>query len=286
DALKLVAERGRLMGAAAEGGAMAAVFAPPSCLEGLPDGLAASIDLAAVNAHDECVISGASDAIGRVCNALERQGIASQLLRTSHAFHSRLMEPALEPFARVLSGTKLARPRLALISNSTGSAEAAFDTPGYWTDHIRQPVRFAEGVGALARMGANVLIEIGAAPNLIGSAGRCPDFGDAPPALVPTLRRNQPAWRSLGNLLSQLHVAGVPLRWEALYDRSERREAPGYPFEPRSHWIPLMDVGVRPVGSGPFEGAGVGVRPRTGSDPSDAATAMTDGVRPYGSDPS
>ncbi|NYT82354.1 amino acid adenylation domain-containing protein [Alcaligenaceae bacterium] len=286
DALKLVAERGRLMGAAAEGGAMAAVFAPPSCLEGLPDGLAASIDLAAVNAHDECVISGASDAIGRVCNALERQGIASQLLRTSHAFHSRLMEPALEPFARVLSGTKLARPRLALISNSTGSAEAAFDTPGYWTDHIRQPVRFAEGVGALARMGANVLIEIGAAPNLIGSAGRCPDFGDAPPALVPTLRRNQPAWRSLGNLLSQLHVAGVPLRWEALYDRSERREAPGYPFEPRSHWIPLMDVGVRPVGSDPFEGAGVGVRPRTGSDPSDAATAMTDGVRPYGSDPS
>ncbi|MEB2398035.1 MAG: amino acid adenylation domain-containing protein [Alcaligenaceae bacterium] len=275
DALRLVAERGRLMGAAAPGGAMAAVFAPPSCLSELPGGLAAAIDLAAVNSPDECVISGESAAVGRVCEALEARGIASQALRTSHAFHSRLMEPALEPYARALSGLRLSRPRLALISNSTGTADAAFDTPEYWTDHIRQPVRFADGIGALARMGANVLIEVGGAPNLVGSAARCPGYADAPPVLVPTLRRNQPAWRSLGGMLAQLYAAGVPLRWEALYDTAERGETPGYPFEPRRHWIAKTPVMALAAAEGAAEFSAIG-SPTAGVPATAVAATATD----------
>lgn len=236
DALRLVVERGRLMASVSQDGAMAAVFAPAQCVADLPAGLAASIDLAAVNAPDECVISGPSQAVSRVCEALESQGVGVQYLRTSHAFHSRLMEPALEAFALAMSGVSLARPRHDLVSNLTGTTDAPFDTADYWVRHIREAVRFADGVSTLAGMGAEVLIEIGATPNLIGTAARCQQFQATPPVFVPTLRRNQPAARTLGQMLARLYVAGVPLRWDALSNGAVRVDVPGYPFERHRHW--------------------------------------------------
>src|SRR3546814_19250696 len=103
DALRLVVERGRLMAGASQEGAMAAVFAPAQCLAQLPGELSASVDLAAVNAPDECVISRPAQAFRQVCEALEGLGLGTHLLRTSHAFHSRLMDPPLYPFSSLFS---------------------------------------------------------------------------------------------------------------------------------------------------------------------------------------
>nr|WP_255676094.1 non-ribosomal peptide synthetase/type I polyketide synthase [Pusillimonas sp. MFBS29] len=261
DSLRLVVERGRLMAGASQDGAMAAVFAPASCLEQLPADVLANIDLAAINAPDECVISGAAQAVTQACEALEHQGVGTQLLRTSHAFHSRLMEPALTAFASVVAGAALSKPRLPVVSNLTGTTDAPFDTVDYWVDHIRRPVRFADGVSTLAGMNVDVLIEVGASPNLTGTASRCPAFQAGMPVLVPTLRRNQPAERTLGQLLARLYVAGLPLRWSVLHGKHPGMEVPGYPFERRRHWAglqvrdeaPHASVAAAPAAAAPAE---------------------------------
>src|SRR5690606_29544797 len=108
--------------------------------------------------------------------------------------------------------------------------------------HIREPVRFAQGMSALAATGARVLIEIGAAPALMGAASRAAEFNEEPPVLVPTLRRNRPASQTLGNVLAHLFVSGVDVRWDKIYAPSERIAAPGYPFADQRHWVPLQQA--------------------------------------------
>lgn len=240
DALRLVVERGRVMASASDDGAMAAVFASPQALLELPAALRESVDLAAINAPDECVISGPTTAVAAVCDALDAQGVGTQRLRTSHGFHSRLMDPALAAFETALAGVTLHKPGVALISNLTGTTDAPFDTAGYWVRHIRESVRFADGISAVAAAGAGLLIEIGASPALMGTASRSPAFEGQSPVFVPSLRRNQPAGRTLGSLLAQLFVGGAPVRWEAVLDPAARIEAPGYPFADSRYWLSLV----------------------------------------------
>jgi len=247
DALRLVVERGRLMAAASTDGAMAAVFAPATALAAVPAVLREAVDIAAINAIDECVVSGPVAAVAALCDALDAQGIGTQTLRTAHAFHSRLMEPALEAFAAAMAGVALSPPKVPLVSNLTGGTGARFDTPAYWVRHIREPVRFADDVATLAATGATVLIEIGAAPVLMGMVSRADGFVGRETVLVPTLRRHHPARRTLGMVLAQAFGAGVPVRWEAVLDPRARVDAPGYPFADRRHWVAAGPVVAAPV---------------------------------------
>jgi amino acid adenylation domain-containing protein/non-ribosomal peptide synthase protein (TIGR01720 family) len=239
EALRLVTARGRAMASASEDGAMAAVFGGPGVLSDLPEALRRGIDLAAVNAPDECVISGPAQAVAAACDALDALGVGTQRLRTSHGFHSRLMDPALDDFAKAFAGTRPARPRMALVSNVTGGTDAPFDTADYWVRHIRQPVRFADGMAAVAARGVDVLIEVGASPALIGSASRIPAFQDKAPAMVPTLRRQRPGRDTLAGMLAHLYTAGVPVRWDVVYEKTARTDVPGYPFADTRHWLGL-----------------------------------------------
>src|SRR5690606_732266 len=237
DALRLVVERGRLMGAAPGGGAMAAVFAPSATVYALPPETRVGVDLAAENAPDECVIAGPEAAVSRVCDALDEQGVGSQRLRTSHAFHSSMMESVLEPFSRALDGVTLSRPISGIVSNVTGTVGAPWDTAAYWVRHIRETVQFTKGVSTLAEHGVSVLIEVGASAALIGTASRADGYRDQAPVLAPTLRRKQPAMRTLANLLAQLFVAGVPVRWDKVYEGTGRTSVPGYQFARKLFWL-------------------------------------------------
>ncbi|MGB3290223.1 MAG: aminotransferase class III-fold pyridoxal phosphate-dependent enzyme, partial [Burkholderiaceae bacterium] len=243
-ALRLIVRRGALMGAAGGGGRMAAVFAAPDALPEAVRHLLAQVDIAAINAPDEFVVSGPEADIDALCAGLEAHGIGCQPLRTAHAFHSRLMDAALEPFAAAMAGAAPAQPRTALVSNLTGRLDAPFNTEEYWVRHIREPVRFTQGMSTVAASGVSVLIEVGASPALMGSASRTAEFSGQAPLIVPTLRRNRPAGQTLGSLLAQLFVAGVDIRWEAIYASSRRAAAPGYPFANQRHWVPLPQTGA------------------------------------------
>ncbi|MQT12557.1 type I polyketide synthase [Segnochrobactrum spirostomi] len=237
DALDLVVARGRLMGAQPHDGAMLAVFAPAEAVERHIAAHAPAVGIAAFNAPDEIVVSGSTDAVAALSADLEAAGIGHQRLRTSHAFHSHLMEPALAPFEAAVREVPLAAPRLPLVSNVTGTTDAPFTDPAYWARQIRAPVRFTEGMAAIAAQGAAVVVEVGPAATLLALAQRTPAFAAETTRFVPLMRRNRAAAETLALALCRLYCAGLDIIWPGLPANARRASLPGYPFADEIRWI-------------------------------------------------
>jgi acyl transferase domain-containing protein len=110
-------------------------------------------EIAAVNAPSISVVSGPTEVVERFCAALDAEGVGTQPIDTSHAFHSRMIEPALPEFARVLAGVALAPPKVPVISNATGRplSDGQATDPRYWADHIRHPVASRPGSSICSR---------------------------------------------------------------------------------------------------------------------------------------
>ncbi|WP_233369213.1 type I polyketide synthase, partial [Mycobacterium tuberculosis] len=152
DAAMLVVARGRLMQALPAGGAMVAVAASEDEVEPL---LGEGVGIAAINAPESVVISGAQAAANAIADRFAAQGRRVHQLAVSHAFHSPLMEPMLEEFARVAARVQAREPQLGLVSNVTGElAGPDFGSAQYWVDHVRRPVRFADSARHLQTLGA------------------------------------------------------------------------------------------------------------------------------------
>jgi acyl transferase domain-containing protein len=253
DALGLVAERGRLM-QSMPSGSMLAVPLPPGEVEPL---LRDSLALAAVNAPALCVVSGPTPAVDGLEAELRRRGVPVTRLHTSHAFHSPMMDPILVPFCERLAGVPLAPPRIPYVSNLTGtwiSAEEA-TSPAYWADHLRQAVRFGDGIRALLAEPDRVLLEVGPG-NTLSALARA----QAPrPGLVavPSLRHPREAEEDLPfvlGALGRLWLAGVRLDAGRVFagERRHRVELPTYPFERDRFWV---DVDESAVGAARTHGA-------------------------------
>ncbi|MDE3069830.1 MAG: SDR family NAD(P)-dependent oxidoreductase, partial [Acidobacteriota bacterium] len=174
-ACALVATRGRLMGSLPEAGAMAAVqVSEREAIESLV-GFEESLSVAAVNGLRSVVVSGEAEALGRWEAAVQARGARTRRLKVSHAFHSKLMEPMLSELRAVASGLELAPPRVAIVSNVTGvqlTAEQA-TSPDYWARHVREAVRFADGVRFLEDAGVRCFVELGPDATLSALAHEC-----------------------------------------------------------------------------------------------------------------
>jgi phthiocerol/phenolphthiocerol synthesis type-I polyketide synthase E len=225
--------------------------------------LGPDLSLAAVNAPDRCVVSGPREAVEALGVELAARGVAARPLHTSHAFHSAMMEPILEPFIQRFQGLALQPPRIPYVSNVTGSwitPEEATD-PAYWARHLRQAVRFADGVGELCKDPALVLLEVGPGQTLATLARQHPDGGRS--VVLTSLRHPKEHREDLPFLLrtlGQLWLNGVQPDWRGFYagERRGRVSLPTYPFERRRHWVeraagkafpgasPEADSGKRP----------------------------------------
>ncbi|MEE8523392.1 MAG: amino acid adenylation domain-containing protein, partial [Thermoanaerobaculia bacterium] len=195
DALTLVTERGRLM-AGLPAGAMLAV---PVAATELTPRLGPDLALAAVNAPDRSVASGPTAAIDELAERLAADGIRSQRLKTSHAFHSPMMEPILEPFGRCLRQVELRPPSIPYLSNLTGDwiTPAEATDPDYWLRHLRQTVRFGDGVARLLEDPDALYVEVGPGRALGSLARRPAGSAAAPPGVGarPHRRRGGAAGR-------------------------------------------------------------------------------------------
>jgi microcystin synthetase protein McyG len=239
DGLTLIAHRGRLIQSLPAGGGMAAVLAPESEvraeLTGYP-GLA----VAAVNGPRHVVVSGAGTVLDAFTAALAGRGIVCLPLKVSHAFHSPLMDPILAEFARVVDGAALHPPTLPLIANlGGGPAGAEIRRTDYWVNHLRQPVRFADGLATLAGLGIDAFLEVGPHPTL-AKLGRT-SFPDK--LWLPSLQRDTDDWAVLLDSLSALYRQGFPIDW-AGFDRDYPRRAvslPTYPFQRQRCWRGAAD---------------------------------------------
>ena len=242
DALALVAARGKLMQQMPTG-AMLIVPLPAEETERHMNGKAAagSLSLAAANAPALSVVAGSHENIAAFETSLAGKGVECQRLHTSHAFHSAMMDPVLEPFRERMRRVALHAPKIPLVSNVTGAwmtAEEATD-PEYWVQHLRKPVRFAEGAAALLQNPNQVLLEVGPGHTLSALARQQPV---KPAAIMTSLRRPIEDTSDLAFLLNtcgKLWSTGVPLDWRAFWqgERRNRVELPAYAFQRKSYWI-------------------------------------------------
>ena len=242
DALKLIAARGRLMGALPQGGAMVSVIADEHLVQQAIAPFETEVSIAAINGLESIVISGQQTAVMAITEQLTTQGIKTRQLTVSHAFHSPLMEPMLEAFRQVAECITYHQPRLPLISNVTGHiAHDDITTPAYWVRHVRQPVRFADGMRALSELGINIFLEAGPTATLLGMlrmSGVSEVQTEA--AYLPSLRANKDDWRQILTSLGELYVRGVPVDWEGFDQAYQRRKVilPTYPFQREQYALP------------------------------------------------
>ena len=232
DALPLVAARGRLI-QQLPAGAMLAVSAAEAAILPL---LEPGVSIAAVNAPTLVVLSGPNDTIDRQAIQLEAVGIAARRLETSHAFHSSMMEPALDAFRALVAAVPRGRPRIRIVSNLTGDwlSDEQAASADYWVQHLRQPVRFAAGIERL-RQSPHAYIEVGPGRTLATFVRQAAPAGDVPP-IVTSLRHPQESHADLDGMLrgvARLWTAGVAIDWNAYWSGEQRRrvELPSYPFE-------------------------------------------------------
>lgn len=240
DGLKLIAERGRLMQALPANGTMVAVQCTQAMIQPILDDYSEQLTIAGFNAPQSLVLSGETTAMNAVIIALENKQVKCHRLKVSHAFHSALMEPMLSEFAEIAQRIEYAAPdpQFTLISNVTGKAMTHIDAD-YWVDHIRQPVRFAQGMDTLSTLGIDVFIEIGAKPTLIGLGQQCITTQQNI-TWLPSLYPNQYSdWEQLLESIGKFHVLGGRVDWQAMDAPYVRHKVPlpTYPFQRQRYWV-------------------------------------------------
>ncbi|MFH8474155.1 SDR family NAD(P)-dependent oxidoreductase, partial [Streptomyces sp. NPDC018000] len=239
DAAALVAARGRLMQALPAGGVMAAVQATEDDVRELLDGVDDAA-IAAVNGPRSVVVSGTAASVDAVVEAVKAKGGKTSRLKVSHAFHSPLMDPMLDEFERVVNGLTFHEPTLPVVSNVTGQLATPADltSPRYWVRHVREAVRFADGIRALTEDGVTTFLEIGPDAVLTAMAtDALPEDTDA--QTIPLQRRNRPEEPEALTALARLWAHGHTIDWTTLHTDGQARpvDLPTYPFQRRRYWI-------------------------------------------------
>ncbi|WP_246114121.1 type I polyketide synthase, partial [Streptomyces montanus] len=274
DACRLVAARGRLMQALPPGGAMVSVEASEdevapliAAYDGAADGgVTRAVSVAAVNGPRATVISGDEAAVEEIARQLADQGRRTKRLRTGHAFHSARMDAVLDEFRAVAEQVAYRRPRITVVSNVTGQAATPDElgSPDYWVRHLRQSVRFADGIAWLAGHGVSRFLEVGPDSTLTALAQACLPDDTTERVCLATARKDRPEARTLLTAVAGAFAHGAPVDWETVLGtrgtgtpggRTGRRvELPTYAFQRDRYWLrmadqPLGDVAAAGLGS-------------------------------------
>jgi pimaricinolide synthase PimS1 len=237
DACRLVAARGRLMGALPAGGAMVSVKASEQEILAMLAELDGGVALAAVNGPSSVVVSGEQDAVLRLAEVCDAEGRKTKRLQVSHAFHSPLMDEMLEEFGEIARGVSFSAPLIPVVSNVTGEAASEeLCSPEYWVRHVRQTVRFADGVRWLGAHRVTTFLELGPDGVLSAMVGEALEESVL---AAPLLRDERPETSALFTALAQAWVRGAEVDWRAVSQRPGARSVslPTYSFQRKRYWL-------------------------------------------------
>ena len=238
DALRLVARRGRMMQAQPAGSMLSVRLPWDTLMARLPT----DISLAAENAPAACVVAGTHEAVAAFQVQLEAEGIAARALKTSHAFHSAMMDPVVDGFRAEVAAMPRAQPTLPIVSTATGDwldADTAM-SPDYWARHLREPVRFATALGRVSDLPSRTLLEVGPRTTLSTLSRQHPGLQQHRIVSVASLADNaEGEVTQLHAAVGQLWCRGVAVDPSIFDQRSTRLRLrlPTYPFEQQRHWV-------------------------------------------------
>jgi len=239
DALGLVALRGKLF-EQVEAGTMLSVELDEANLKPL---LGSKLSLAAINAPELTVASGPLAALAELEQTLTQRGAGFRRIRIDIAAHSSMLDGILKAFGDYLRSIKLQAPKIPFISNLTGDwiKDSEATDPEYWVKHLRNTVRFADGVGKLLESGNYALLEVGPGRTLLSLSGLHP-AKRADQVIAASLRHPDDDTQDLPQMLTalgRLWQAGVDIEWDKFYEGQQRRRVPlpTYAFDHARHWI-------------------------------------------------
>ena len=249
--MRFAAARGTLLSGTSPG-AMAAAFAPAERVAAAVEAWNAEsselpVNISADNGAHQ-VVSGPASGIEGVSKRLQEDGVRVRRLNTTRAFHSALVEPALPELEAVLHDQEIGSPTVTLVSNLTGRPVGRGETldGAYWRRHAREPVAFAQGVGSLAEIGVDLVVEIG--PRSVLAPMVMSAWPASAAVQAPTVIASQQApsrdGASDGHArfvkgVAEAYEAGLPVRFEGLFTGESRRRIslPGYPFQRERYWL-------------------------------------------------
>jgi len=283
DALRLIALRGKLVQELPHGSMLSVSQAP----EALAAHLSGEISIAAVNESGRCVVSGPTEAIEACAQSLARAGIESKRLHTSHAFHSAMLEPALDRFATAVEQVKRQPPEIRCLSNVTGTwmTDEQAQDPRYWASQMRRPVLFAEALGAALAEGPAILLEVGPGRGLSRFAKAHPSRRTEHVVLNAMRHVSESSASDAAvflGCLGQLWLNGVAIDWKEHWSGERRRRLPlpTYRFDRKRHWIDAV-LDDRPLGVEPRDEAPAGQGEASQQETRSSAGARPDMTTPY-----
>lgn len=237
DALRLVAARGEIVQRLQRGAMLTVSLAPHEAERHLSE----HISIAAVNSPSLCVLSGTIEATDELEQRLVSDGVICRRLHTSHAFHSQMMEPAMEEFTALVRSVERRAPQIPYLSNVTGQwiTKTEVMDPSYWARHLREPVQFSAGVAELLNDPALVLLEVGPGQSLGTLAAQQPACDRVALASLRPPKGEESEIEFLLKTVGRLWLAGVEIDWSRFYAGQPRRrvQLPPYPFERQRYWI-------------------------------------------------
>lgn len=239
DALRLIAARGRMMSDLPRGSMLSVRLA----LEGIQPYLSGDIALAAVNSPQLSVVAGTDDAIGKLSDELNGNGVLNRILSTSHAFHSHMMDAVVEPFEAVVRTIKLHEPLIPIVSSVTGEWLKADEAtaPAYWAKHLRSTVFFGNAVQTLIDSSFSLFLELGPGKSTATLARQ--QGAGKPLTIISSIEKSeaeQPSQYSILKALGQLWANGAEPDWKSFYKdevRSKRNDLPTYAFNKQDYWV-------------------------------------------------
>lgn len=239
DALRIIAVRGRLMQSLPRG----SMLAVGTAAENLEAELPPSVQIASINAPFSCVVSGPEPDILALQASLEARNLVCRQLHTSHAFHSAMMDPIVEPLRAEVAKTNLSGLQIPFVSTVTGQPITAAETtdPSYWARHARSTVRFANAVRYLLDQHHDLFLECGPRATLC-SLVRQQRTAEQPCQAIPAgsdTPEHNSEWAALLFAIGSLWLNGVTIDWDAFYAHEQRRRIPlpTYPFERQRYWV-------------------------------------------------
>ena len=248
DGMRFACTRGTLL-SETETGAMAAVFAPPAPVASAVEEVNAASAGAGVNISADNglhqVVSGPVADVETLATRLEAKGVRVRRLNTTRAFHSALVEPALNALQASLDRVTVQPPELTVVSNLTGLAveDGQLLDGAYWRRHAREPVAFASGARTLADLGVDLILEIGPRSVLAPMAASAWPEAAPPPVVLSSIQPapddSPPGTGSFAEAVAAAYRAGLPIRFEGLFGGETRRRisVPGYPFQRERYWL-------------------------------------------------